>query len=246
MTDFKELYNNWAKKNLSDNSDKRDIIQKWKASTLINMLLRNMLYNFKNIAEIGGSEGLVLNTFSKLLNVNKLFNYEISDVFCEEGKKKFPEIHFKNCDFLINPSFHDLIILSDITEHVENDIEFLSSVSKHGEYLAIKIPIEKCLFSSRFWHFVRFKKVPKHLKYGTNHINGHLRGYTVKQARTYISNFYKILDTYITSTFYFSPNRKKIIIKKLFGEKMLIYLYGGAFFAIGKSLNSKKSDYNEM
>lgn len=78
------------------------------------------------------------------------------------------------------------------------------------------------------------KKISEKLKYEKNHINGHLRGYTIWQAIHYVSKYYNIIDKEISDVSFFNTSRKKII-KKIFGGKYFILFYGGAFFALGKS-----------
>ena len=233
MIDSKDFYNKWAKQVLEDK--KRETKLKWKAINLLNLLLRNGKTTFHSVCEIGGAEGVVLNTITSIINPDISTNYEISDVFCDIGKKLYKNIKYANYDFLDKPEYYDLVVLSDITEHVENDEFFLSVISKYCKYLLIKIPIEKSFFSSKFYQTIRFKKIPEKLKYGENHINGHLRGYTIWQATHYVSRYYNIIDKEISDVSFFNTSKKKIIIKKIFGEKYFILFYGGAFFALGKS-----------
>ncbi|GAI40556.1 unnamed protein product, partial [marine sediment metagenome] len=166
---------------------------------------------------IGGAEGIVLDTITKVINSDVSVNYEIADLFCEIGEKNFKNINYINQDFLEKPEYYDLVILSDITEHVENDELFLSVISMYCKFLVIKIPIEKSFFSTKFYQTIRFKKIPKELKYGKNHINGHLRGYTVRHAIHYVSKYYNIIDKEISDVSFFNPSKKKKILKKIFG-----------------------------
>jgi SAM-dependent methyltransferase len=228
------FYNNWAKSQLEDEIQREPKL-KWKAINLLNLLLRNGEITFNAVCEIGGSEGIVLDIITKVINSKINVNYEISDVFCEIGRTKYKNIKYINKDFLDNPEYFDLVILSDIVEHVEDDDLFLNTISRYCKYLVIKIPIEKSFFSSGFYQTMRFKKIPEEMKFGKNHINGHLRGYTIRQAINYLSKYYNIIDLEISDVYFFNPSKKKRILKKLFGEKIFILLYGGAFFAFGES-----------
>lgn len=228
----KEFYNEWAIDALKDK--KRKKILQWKAANLLNLIFRNSNVPCKSICEIGGADGIVLHTISSQLEPESIVNYEISKVFCELGENLYPDITFRNYDFLDQPEKHDLVILSDITEHVIDDHAFLKKISEYCQYLVIKIPIEKCLLTSRFVRFIKFKKTPDHFQYGPNHINGHLRGYTVKQAKKYISKYYKILDVELSEVIFFNSSRNKRIIRSLVGKNLYIRIYGGALFAIAK------------
>lgn len=240
--DTPDFYNKWAEDQLENKE--REPKLKWKAVNLLGLLLRNGAISFNSVCEIGGSEGIVLDTIAKVLNPAKTVNYEISSTFCETGRNKFQNITYINKDFLEHPEYYDLVILSDIVEHVENDDLFLNVVSKFSRYLVIKIPIEKSLFSSEIYHILRFKKIPENMKYGKNHINGHLRGYNVRQAMKYISKYYRIIDSEISDVSFFNPSKKKKILKRLLGLKFFVLLYGGALFAFAQSRELSKNVNN--
>lgn len=237
--DTSGFYNTWAEDQLEKNKDREPKL-KWKAVNLLNLLLRNGVTSFNSVCEIGGSEGIVLDTIANVINPKITVNYEISSIFCEIGREKFKNVRFLNNDFLENPDYYELVVLSDIVEHVESDDLFLSKVSKFSRYLVIKIPIEKSLFSSKLYHALRFKKIPENMKFGKNHINGHLRGYNIRQAKKFISKYYRIIDSEISDVSFFNPSGKKKILKRLFGLKIFIQLYGGALFAFGESLELSK------
>lgn len=236
MDKTRDFYDSWATRQMHDKS--RDTVLKWKAVNFLNLLLRNNLNPLDDVCEIGGAEGILLNTLDHVIAIQSLSNYDISSVFCDAGKKLFPKIHFNNYDFIDNPSRHDLALLSDITEHVENDRKFLFTVSKHCKYLLIKIPIEKAFINSAVFYAVRLKKKPEELRYGINHINGHLRGYSICHASKFISEYYQILDHEISDVAYFNPSKKKRLLKRILGKRIFILIYGGAYFALCRSLNA--------
>lgn len=243
MISNKDFYNYWAKQKIGERD--REYKLKWKAINLLNLLLRNGKITFNSVCEIGGAEGIVLDTITKVINSDVSVNYEIADLFCKIGEKKYKNIDYINQDFLEKPECYDLVILSDITEHVEDDELFLSVISMYCKFLVIKIPIEKSFFSTKFYQTIRFKKIPKELKYGKNHINGHLRGYTVRHAIHYVSKYYNIIDKKISDVSFFNPSKKKKILKQIFGKKFFIFLYGGAFFALGESHHFISNEKNK-
>jgi hypothetical protein len=229
----KEFYDAWASQQMTD--EKRDVILKWKAVNFLNLLLRNNLVRHDKVCEIGGAEGILLNVLDKVITINSLHNYDISSIFCEAGKIKYPGIQFYNYEFITRPELYDLVLLSDITEHVENDHEFLGAISAYCTYAVIKIPIEKALVNSAFFHALRFKKIPKELRYGKDHINGHLRGYAIHDAYKLIAEYFELIDHEVSAVSYFNPSRKKKWLKKILGKQIFVRIYGGAYFAIGKS-----------
>lgn len=86
MISNKDFYNYWAKQKIGERD--REYKLKWKATNLLNLLLRNGKISFKSVCEIGGAEGIVLDTITKVINSNVSVNYEISDLFCKISEKK--------------------------------------------------------------------------------------------------------------------------------------------------------------
>ena len=86
MINYKDFYNNQAKQEIEDRD--REYKLKWKAINLLNLLLRNGKITFNSVCEIGGAEGIVLDTITKVINSDVSVNYEISDLFCEISEKK--------------------------------------------------------------------------------------------------------------------------------------------------------------
>lgn len=234
-----DFYDQWALKQLNDKV--RDSVLRWKGVNLLNLIFRNDLHQkIHSVCEIGGAEGTVLHVVSRGMELKQAVNYEISKSFCLAGQGKYPEIQFENFEFNSNSKFYDLIILSDIIEHVENDDDFLSHISKYCQYVAAKVPIEKSLFASKFYHAITFRKIPEELIYGPGHINGHLRAYNVTLANRLFFKYFEILDQELSDVSYFYPSSKKEFYKRLVSKRIFIFLYGGALFVVGKSRNSAK------
>ncbi len=181
-----EFYDNWSIEQLSD-SDRTRIL-KWKAVNLAGLFLRTVKDpQISTVCEIGGAEGIILDTVGRILNVERLDNFEISLVFCQRGSKIYPQINFINEEFLKQErEFYDLIICSDILEHIENEKYFLEAVSLKCRYALLKIPLEKCLINSDLWFRLHGKKKPDNQKYGPHNYNGHLRGYTIPEAKSLV------------------------------------------------------------
>lgn len=70
----------------------------------------------------------------------------------------------------------DLVILSDIIEHIPNDGAFVELVAKKSRHALVKIPIENTLYH----HVLQF--LGKSEPIGESHPSGHLHEYTIKQA----------------------------------------------------------------
>jgi len=235
---LKSFYEKWAEKQRND--PHREVILKWKTVNMANLILRTLTdETIDSVCEIGGAEGIVINALGNLINARHKVNYEISTNFCNLGKVLYPDVEFINSefDFLETNNCkigikYDLIVLSDITEHLIYEISFLRTVKSRCKYVVLKMPIEKCIMDSEMMYWIRGRIKPKNQRYGTEHYNGHLRGYTIKSALNRVSQFFEIIDYQISDVTYFYPSKKSLFIKQIFGNKITTYLFGGALFVL--------------
>jgi len=130
---------------------------------------------------------------------------------------------------------YDIVILSDITEHLIDDLSFLDKVSQSCKYVILKMPIEKCLISHQWVFLLLGRKIPVENQFGAKHHNGHLRGYTVRSALSAVSQSFDILDYKISDVTYFYPSKRALLVKKCFGERITTYIFGGALFVLAKA-----------
>lgn len=128
----------------------------------------------KVAAEIGCATGILLSLFLEDQPLKRT-GIDISDKNINAAKEMFPEMTFF-CglfnDYLASGAKTeniDVIILSDVLEHVEDDMELLNTAGKNSKYVIVNLPIEK---------------VPeyKDRNYGVDDIEGHLRAYSVEDA----------------------------------------------------------------
>ncbi len=131
--------------------------------------------SIKNVVEVGCAIGVLLENFMRDFNLNKV-GIDISDKNIDAAKDLFPEISFYKGtlqDYILaNKESNvktDLVIMSDLLEHVENDVDLLNQAGQISKYVIINLPIEK---------------VPEYKDrvYGVNDVEGHLRAYSVKDA----------------------------------------------------------------
>jgi phospholipid N-methyltransferase len=234
-----EFYNDWSIWQLA-NSDRTRIL-KWKAANLANLFLRSIKDStIKSICEIGGAEGIVLDSIGHLLNAKELINFDISTAFCHSGAEKFPHITFLNQEFP-NPDreYYDLIVCSDVIEHIDDDSIFLETVSQNCRYSLLKIPIEKCLINSKLWYRLLGQKKPVKFEYGPQHYNGHLRGYSIHEAIKVAQRDFVILDKQVSDVVHFYGGKRQNWISKYLGEYISTWLFGGAMFLLGESRHFK-------
>ncbi len=190
MSFDKKFYDEWARAQLSEPN--REIIMKTSARLLYEMWEKYNPFSRKNYtcAEIGGAEGTLLNEFARLTKLKKPpINFELSHKFVVVGRKWYPKIKFVQGDFSrYNGPKMDLILLSDIVEHIQDDAKFLESIADSADYVLLKIPIEKTIYSRLL------QVLKKSSPVGPGHPSGHLHAYTVNSALNLCSNQFKVLE----------------------------------------------------
>ena len=125
-------------------------IDLWKNKYLKSVIPVN--YEIETILEIGCGTGDLLGRFSADIPESNRFGVDISNKNIEFAKKRYPKINF--CvgtidDFHFSKNVFDLIILSDILEHVKNDLELLIKSSELARFIVVNIPLEKCYANRR-------------------------------------------------------------------------------------------------
>jgi len=182
--DFRKFYEEQSEYSAFRNDpEKRDeYIKKvtWKAEQLVKTIPYNQ--KFENILEIGCAMGILLNIISNKLSVSNSAGLDISEENIRVAKELYPESTFfqgtleefageipKNFPF----ERFDLVLLSDIIEHIPDDAGFLENVKKISSYVLINLPLEKC-----------YKN--RNRQYGENDHSGHLRWYDRKMAEDLI------------------------------------------------------------
>jgi SAM-dependent methyltransferase len=248
--DYAEFRNDSVKR------EEYSIIVDWKVRNLIQLIPSDFV--IENVLEVGCAFGVLLNNIADRLNIKKRVGIDISRNNIEVAKNLYPE-----CDFFqgsveeylnIAPQEtktrrFDVVVLSDIVEHIPDDLDFLKTIQKSASYVLLNLPLEKS-FKTR------------NRKYGVDDPSGHLRcydkedayqlvtraGFEVVKSFTSISfldkQVYKI-DTknrnlrvrlkplpfrIFWSCFYFGEDKMRIL-NKSFSEK----IYGTNYFALLKS-----------
>lgn len=229
-----EFYDKWSLEQMRD-SDRARIL-KWKAVNLANLFLRSVKNHPISICEIGGAEGTVLDTVGRILGADELTNYDVSQYFSQHGAQMYPHIAFVHQEFSAQKEkIYDVIICSDIIEHVQQEDVFLHAVSQSCHYALFKIPLEKCLINTSPWYWLHGRLKPKEHYFGLNHYNGHLRGYTIGQAIDAVNQDFSLLDMQIAHVSYFYGGAKQKRLVRYLGAYLATWLFGGAAFILGAS-----------
>jgi len=128
-----------------------------------------------SILEIGCAMGDLIGRFPSGVPLSKRYGIDISSKNITFAREQYPGIHFSCGTFeeyiKDHPEFRvDLIILSDILEHVDNDLFILEKSGQIADYVLLNLPLEKCdEFRDR--------------EFGPDDFRGHLRAYDLNDAR---------------------------------------------------------------
>lgn len=101
---------------------------------------------------------------------------DISPANIEAASSRFTDVNFFSGDFAeMPPTQFEAVILSDVLEHVDDDVGFLRQAANFGHYTLVNLPLEDNWLNSR-------------RAYGPDDTSGHLRRYSLKQGLDLLSN----------------------------------------------------------
>lgn len=147
-------------------------VKHFKIPNLVEVLPKEFKYT--SVAEVGCATGELIGTFPGS-DIKRRVGFDISPLNILAARKKFSNVTFYNNDFRLSAEKFDLVILSDILEHVEDDVEFLQAAAQMGKLLLVNLPLEKCLINL-------FRN------YGFDDPSGHLRSYSLEDALQLFEN----------------------------------------------------------
>lgn len=138
-------------------------------------LLRVMPDGLKvaSVIEIGSATGEVLAAFPDKLGDSgkriKKTGFDISPLNVAAARARYPEIEFLDRDFREYAGKSDVVILSDIVEHVPDDVGFLNQASALASIVLLNLPLEDN------W-------TNRNRAYGVDDVSGHLRAYSLSDG----------------------------------------------------------------
>lgn len=232
--DFAVFYDNQpdyiAFRNDEERQNEYRIIVDWKVRKLLGVIPECL--RFKNVLEVGCALGILLNKISDRLHIETRSGVDISAENIKTATSLFPQCEFfkgtledyvREKSFLLKNHKHDLVVLSDIIEHIPDDLEFLKLVRQVSEYVVVNLPLEKS--------FINRKR-----KYGANDPSGHLRSYDKKMAKKLFTNAGFIVlrdnDSIATSDAQFSAVYKKNRRLRIRSKPFLRRIFWSWFYAV--------------
>lgn len=234
-----------------------DIAVNWKVKNLCSLTSDSL--KFLNILEVGCALGILLNKIANSLSIEERTGLDISAENIKMAKRLFPECTFfqgtiENLKSTLLQGNHgkkfDLVILSDIVEHIPDDHGFMEEISKISSYVLLNLPLEKCFMT-------------RNRKYGVEDPSGHLRKYNRADAvKLAGSTGYEVVRSYCSNSHFdkehfniYRQNRKQRLSKKKFMKMVFwsafyfeldiiriiapwlyIKIFGSNYFALMKSV----------
>jgi hypothetical protein len=228
----------------------------WKVRNLCSLVPVSL--SFKNVTEVGCAMGILLNKIGDMLSISDRTGIDIASENIKLASELFPECVFfrgileeylETENFVNRKGKIDLVILSDIVEHIPDDTGFLKQVSKVSNYVLLNLPLEKCFRNRK-------------RNYGTNDPSGHLRNYNAKDASELVRSAGFTLINSFTDNAHFNKEffaifrknrndriRSKSLLKRIFWMKYYFFeeiiriisprlytrTYGSNYFALLKS-----------
>lgn len=244
-----------------DPSRRKDynVISDWKVRKLVQLIPAD--FKAEIVLEVGCAFGVLLNNIADRLRLKARIGVDISSKNIEAAKKLFPDCIFFQGTFEefisaqsveIKDSRFDLIVLSDIIEHLPDDLGFLKTVSNYSSFVLLNLPLEKSLST-------------RNREYGEQDPSGHLRCYDEAIAIQLVTKAgFEIVKSFTATAFFdqqflevYKKNRKSRVQRKPVPQRVfwsLFYplqdmlksvsrsvtdkIYGTNYFALLKSTRS--------
>jgi SAM-dependent methyltransferase len=200
--DYAEFRNNPEKR------EEYSVVVDWKIRNLISLLPDG--FKPENVLEIGCAFGVLLNKIGDRLEIRNRTGVDIAANNIEVARKLYPECHFfrgtveefmKVIPADIPNGCYDLVVLSDIVEHVPDDEGFLRLVSQISSHIILNLPLEKS-FTTR------------NRQYGEQDPSGHLRSYDVKDAEDLVKRAGLLVEKSFTDIAFFDKQYREVYSKK--------------------------------
>lgn len=220
-----------------------EITVDWKARQLEKLVPH--LKTFNNILEVGCAMGILLNNLANRLSIKERSGLDISSENIKLAKELFPGVTFYQgtIEELAEKTWQkdqfskfDLVLLSDIVEHIPDDIKFMKEVSGISSFVVINLPLEKCLKN-------------RNRKYGEDDPSGHLQWYDEEMAQELItSGGFEIISSFTANVFndktYVDMYRKKrrARLKK---KPLHLMLFWEVFYLIEDNLKLVHKGFSE-
>ncbi len=257
--DFEKFYDNQpdyiAFRNDPASREYYDAAVGWKVQELVRVIPEGLV--FSEILEVGCAFGVLLNRIAGTLKISNRTGVDISTENIKTASTMWPECHFFRGtveefvkeDKTAGAKF-SLVVLSDIVEHIPDDLAFMRSVKGISSHVVLNLPLEKS-FNTR------------NRQYGESDPSGHLRCYDRAMAENLVKEAgFEIVNSFTSIAFFdkkvyeaYKRNRSKRVkakplplrifwtvfysledLVKLSNKTLAGKIYGTNYFALLKSI----------
>ncbi|MBB6091601.1 SAM-dependent methyltransferase [Povalibacter uvarum] len=146
-------------------------VERFKVPGLVSVIPPD--HRYSSVMEIGCATGDLLAAFPSAVSAGgvrtRKVGFDISPLNVAAARARYPDIEFVAGSFTDSDLRSDVVILSDILEHVPDDVGFLRQAAAHGGLVLINLPLEKS-WSNAF------------RDYGIEDASGHLRAYSLEDG----------------------------------------------------------------
>ncbi|MCP5138997.1 MAG: class I SAM-dependent methyltransferase [Chromatiales bacterium] len=132
-------------------------------------------FNYRSISEVGCATGELIASYPEYGpdgDVLEKYGFDISPSNIKEAKNRYRNVTFSDAQFYDGPAV-DVVVLSDILEHVPDDVDFLRRAGESASLVLVNLPLEDNWLNLR-------------RPYGFSDKSGHLRRYTEEAGRALV------------------------------------------------------------
>ena len=187
--------------------------REFKAPNLLGVVPKD--YSIGSIIEIGCATGELLAALPDAASDGVAIvknGFDISPLNVETARKRYPHISF-SADRFDNGPIADVVVLSDVLEHVPDDRDFLRRASRVGRLVLINLPLEDNWLN-------------RHRNYGTTDSSGHLRAYSLASAMLLLADAGLSV---LRSRRVWSHETQYDVSRRLLRARLQGHAYGGVF-----------------
>lgn len=123
----------------------------------------------RSVLEVGCATGELIAAISVATGGRKV-GLDISPANIAIAASRYPDVEFSCSDFrALEEGSFDAVILSDVLEHVPDDVDFLRAAARLGSSVLVNLPLED--------NWLNWRR-----GYGPNDVSGHLRKYSLAEG----------------------------------------------------------------
>lgn len=126
-------------------------------------------FTYRSIMEVGCATGELIANFPADTDNAQRLGLDISPLNVAAARTRFPQVTFRAMDVRQSEETCDIVILSDVLEHVPDDLGLLAAAAGLGSIVLVNLPLE-------------VNWINRHRKYGVEDPSGHLRAYSLESG----------------------------------------------------------------